>query len=83
MKKTSTLSLTYNSRVQAESPGPGVIPKEKKVKKNVSNVPVIKKHRSPPFNLPFQSSRSKSKSRPSLKEKKHLFFKIIRFKKSQ
>jgi hypothetical protein len=44
MKKNTNTPLTYNSRVQAESPGPGVVPKEKKVKKNVSNVPVIKKH---------------------------------------
>jgi hypothetical protein len=83
MKKIPTLPLTYNSRVQAKSPGLGVIPKEKKVKKNVSNVPVIKKHQSPSFNLPFQSSRLKSKSRPFLKEKKTLlFFKIIWFKKA-
>jgi hypothetical protein len=52
MKKNTNTPLTYNSRVQAESPDSRAIPKVKKRKRNVNNVPIIKKNQksSPTYN---------------------------------
>jgi hypothetical protein len=63
MKKTPTLPLTYNSRVQAESPGSGAVPKVKKRKRNVNNVPIIKKTKNLlPLTIPeFQEPLLKKK----------------------
>ena len=41
--------ITYNSSVPGQNSSPGTIPKEKRTKKNVGNVPKIKKKDLPPL----------------------------------
>jgi hypothetical protein len=54
-KKHKHSSLLTIPEFQTESPGPGAVPKVKKMKKNVSNIPKIKKNTNTPLLLTILS----------------------------
>jgi hypothetical protein len=67
-KKYKHSSLLTIPEFQAKSPGPGAVPKVKKMKKNVSNVPKIKKNTNTPPLLTIPEFKPKVQvQEPSLK----------------